>query len=93
MNNPCELCRAKFGKYITDECDKDCEFGRILKQNDILKNRCSALTGGVLCYACPYECKNRTVGFQDAEALKQLMPEGGDDGTSENDTERSNSGN
>lgn len=90
MNNPCELCRAKFGKYITDECDKDCEFLKTLKENKALKNRCSALTGGGLCFACPYDCENRTAAFQDAEVLNQLMSEGGDDGTIENDAERSN---
>lgn len=31
MNSPCELCYAKFGKLITDECDKDCEFAKIWK--------------------------------------------------------------
>lgn len=25
-----------------------------------LQNRCFALTHGVVCFACPYECENRT---------------------------------
>ena len=91
MNNPCELCRAKFGKYITDECDKDCEFGRISKQNDILKNRCFALTHGKLCVFCPMECEHRSVEFNDEKTINNIISEvGGDDGTSENDAERSN---
>ena len=78
MNSPCELCYVKFGKEITDECDKECEFAKIIKENEQLKNRCFVLGRGALCAFCPMECENKKNGATMADIEKALQ-EGGDE--------------
>lgn len=79
MNSPCELCYAKFGKYITDECDKYCEFAKIEHQNEMLKNRCFVLSRGALCAFCPFECANKANGVTKAD-IEELLKDGAKDG-------------
>lgn len=33
---------------------------KLQHENDMLKNRCYALTQGAMCMFCPYTCVNRT---------------------------------
>lgn len=41
------------------------EFIEKLKhENQMLKNRCSALTGGTMCLYCPFDCENRTKKYR-----------------------------
>ena len=78
MNSPCELCYVKFGKEITDECAKDCEFAKIRKENEQLKNRCFVLGRGMLCVFCPMDCKNKASGVTKAD-IEELLKDGIED--------------
>ena len=75
MNSPCELCYIKFGKEVTDECDKNCEFAKMEKENKALKNQCFVLGKGMLCAFCPMNCEHRTVGFRDEDPVDRIMSE------------------
>lgn len=37
---------------------------KLQHENDMLKNRCYALTLGTMCMYCPYTCVNRTGKFR-----------------------------
>lgn len=37
---------------------------QIKKENNQLKNRCRVLTGGMLCFTCPFECHIRNDEFR-----------------------------
>ena len=37
---------------------------QIKKENEQLKNRCRVLTGGMLCFTCPFECCIRNDEFR-----------------------------
>lgn len=37
---------------------------RLKHENEMLKNRCAALTAGTMCMFCPYECENRSKEYR-----------------------------
>lgn len=39
--------------------DAQKEINRLKHENQMLQNRCHALTHGTMCMFCPYECENR----------------------------------
>lgn len=41
------------------------EIEKLKKENEQLKNRCHAMTHGVICLFCPMECKFRGESFRD----------------------------
>ena len=41
------------------------------EENKMLKNRCRALTGGVMCVYCPYDCDNRTQEYDPSSLPKE----------------------
>ena len=44
----------------TDECPlKEVPTGKLEKDIKALQNRCFALSGGTLCFACPMDCDRR----------------------------------
>lgn len=40
------------------------ELNKAKHENQMLKNRCHALTQGTMCWFCPYECDNREKKFR-----------------------------
>lgn len=43
---------------------------KLQHENDMLKNRCYALTLGTMCMFCPYTCVNRTGKFRGEKEKK-----------------------
>ena len=40
------------------------QINKLKHENEMLKNRCSALTDGTMCMFCPYVCENRKKEFR-----------------------------
>lgn len=40
------------------------QLNKLKHENEMLKNRCSALTEGTMCMFCPYECANRSKEYR-----------------------------
>ena len=49
---------------FTNLKDAQKEINRLKHENEMLQNRCHALTLGTMCMFCPYDCENRTKKFR-----------------------------
>ena len=54
---------AKF-KDFTEPQNNEQDIKELLHENEMLKNRCLALTQGEMCKYCPYKCENRTTKYK-----------------------------
>lgn len=54
---------SKFNGYPEPKYSQN-DVKELLHENEMLKNRCLALTHGEMCLFCPYDCNNRTTKFR-----------------------------
>ena len=56
---------------------------RLQHENNMLKNRCSALTEGTMCQYCPYTCVNRSEKYRGNTKVVLVDDAGGENGESD----------
>lgn len=50
---------------MSDIHAEEINVGELVRENEVLKNRCRALTHGLICQSCKIKCNNRTREFGD----------------------------
>lgn len=72
MFNPCiEYCYLRFGKQYTTDCDKQCEFAKIVKEKKLIEEDLDrpikTLSELTTQFCCVTECKNCPVVIHNFE--------------------------